>query len=203
MQGQKAVTMTYIGDGGSSIGDFHEGLNFAAVRNAPFVLVIENNKFAYSTPNRLQFACESLVDRAVGYGIRGIKVFGNDVIEVYQACREAVEHARAGNGPVLIEAETMRMRGHSEHDPHEYVPQELLEEWTGKDPILLYRKYLTGNRIFTAKALDEIDAEVKLEVDEAAEWAESQPFPEPESAGEGVFFEGEIPGDRRLSWPSR
>ena len=203
MQRKDVVSMTYIGDGGSSIGDFHEGLNFAAVHKVPFVLVIENNQFAYSTPNRLQFACESLVDRAKGYGMRGIKVFGNDVVEVYQAAREAVEHARSGKGPVLIEAETMRMRGHSEHDPHEYVPRELLDEWSKKDPIQLYRDYLIKKKVFTKKALDKVDEEVRAEVDEAAEWAEAQPFPEPEEAAEGVFFEGEIPAEGRLSWPSR
>jgi TPP-dependent pyruvate/acetoin dehydrogenase alpha subunit len=203
MQGRKIVTMTYIGDGGSSIGDFHEGLNFAAVHKAPFVLVIENNQFAYSTPNRLQFACENLADRAVGYGIRGMKVFGNDVIEVYQACKEAVGWARAGNGPVLIEAETMRMRGHSEHDAHEYVPPEMLERWAKKDPILLYRKYLTKHGLLTSGRLDKLEAEARLEVDEAAEWAEQQPFPDAESAAEGVYFEGEMPRDRRLSWLSR
>jgi TPP-dependent pyruvate/acetoin dehydrogenase alpha subunit len=203
MQGKKIVTMTYIGDGGSSIGDIHEGLNFAAVRKVPFVLIIENNQFAYSTPNRLQFACENLADRAIGYGIRGMKIFGNDVIEVYQACKEAVEWARAGNGPVLIEAETMRMRGHSEHDAHEYVPREMLEKWVKKDPIQLYRKYLTKNAILNDRQVDRIDEEVRAEVDEAAEWAERQPFPEPESAEEGVYYEGEIPDDRRLSWQSR
>ncbi|HUX08935.1 MAG TPA: thiamine pyrophosphate-dependent dehydrogenase E1 component subunit alpha [Acidobacteriota bacterium] len=203
MQGHNIVTMTYIGDGGSSIGDFHEGLNFAAVRKAPFVLIIENNQFAYSTPNRLQFACESLADRAIGYGMRGMKIFGNDVIEVYQACKEAVVWARAGNGPVLIEAETMRMRGHSEHDAHEYVPKEMLEEWARKDPIAINRNYLTKHKIFIVKQLDKIDEEIRREVDEAAEWAESQPFPEPESVEEGVYYEGEIPGDRRLSWLSR
>lgn len=203
MQGENAVAMTYIGDGGSSIGDFHEGLNFAAVRKAPFVLIIENNQFAYSTPNRLQFACEKLSDRSIGYGIRGLKIFGNDIIEVYQACKEAAEWARLGNGPVLIEAETMRMRGHSEHDPHEYVPRQMLEEWSERDPIQACRKYLLKYRLSSAKDLDSLDKELQREVDEAAEWAESQPFPEPESAAEGVFFEGDVPEGGGLSWQSR
>jgi TPP-dependent pyruvate/acetoin dehydrogenase alpha subunit len=135
--------------------------------------------------------------------MRGMKIFGNDVLEVYQACKEAVEYARAGNGPVLIEAETMRMRGHSEHDPHEYVPAEMLERWAKRDPIELYRKYLTDNRIFTEKALDGIDEEIRKEVNEAAEWAEAQPFPKPDSAAEGVYYEGDLPENRRLSWLSR
>lgn len=203
MLGEPVVAMTYIGDGGSSIGDFHEGLNFASVRRAPFVLIIENNQFAYSTPNRLQFACENLCDRAVGYGIRGMKVFGNDVVEVYQACSEAVEWARAGNGPVLIEAETMRMRGHSEHDPHEYVPRELLEEWSRRDPIQLFRAYVLKYRIAAAKDLDKLTTEIRREVDKAADWAETQPFPEAESAAGDVYFEGDIPEAGGLSWQSR
>ena len=203
MLGENVVAMTYIGDGGSSIGDFHEGLNFAAVHKIPFVLVIENNQFAYSTPSRLQFACENLSDRALGYGIRGMKVFGNDVIEVYQACKEAVEWARSGQGPVLIEAETMRMKGHSEHDPHEYVPREMLDEWAEKDPIKLYRSYLTEHKILSENELGNIDSDVKKAVDEAAEWAEAQPLPNPESAAEDVYFEDDLPESGSLSWPSR
>lgn len=200
MMGENVVAMTYIGDGGSSIGDFHEGLNFAAVHKAPFVLVIENNQYAYSTPNRLQFACENLSDRAVGYGIRGMKVFGNDVIQVYQAAREAVEWARSGKGPVLMECETMRMRGHSEHDPHEYVPAKMLEEWAKRDPVALYRKHLTSNGIFTAKQLAKIDEEVKAEVDDAADWAEQQPFPQPESVLDGVYCQSDQ-GEEEVSRP--
>jgi TPP-dependent pyruvate/acetoin dehydrogenase alpha subunit len=187
MQGEDAVAMTYIGDGGSSIGDFHEGLNFAAVHKAPFVLVIENNQYAYSTPTKLQFKCENLSDRAVGYGIKGMKAFGADVVKVYQAAKEAVDHARSGRGPVLLELETMRFRGHSEHDNFEYVPRKLLKKWEPYDPVRLYRNYLLENNIFTKKKLDNIDDAVRQKVDEAAEWAYEQPFPEGESILEGLY----------------
>ena len=110
------VALTYIGDGGASIGDFHEGLNLAAVRKLPVVLIVENNQFAYSTPVSVQYACKRLVDRAIGYGIPGELVDGNDVTAVYQVCKRAVDRARSGDGPTLIEAVTIRVRGHSEHD---------------------------------------------------------------------------------------
>jgi len=191
MQGENIVTLTFIGDGASSIGDFHEGLNFAAVHNAPFVLVIENNQYAYSTPNSLQFKCEELVSRAKGYGIRGMKGLGADVIEVYQLAKEAIEHARSGKGPVLLELETMRYHGHSEHDNHEYVPESVYEEWKDKDPVDMIRTFCIGNDILSAKEQEKIDAEVKQEVDEAADWAWEQPFPEGESILDGVYFEEE------------
>jgi TPP-dependent pyruvate/acetoin dehydrogenase alpha subunit len=189
MQGENAVTMTFIGDGGSSIGDFHEGLNFAAVQNAPFVLVIENNQYAYSTPNTLQFKCAELVDRAKGYGIRGIKGLGADVIEAYQLAKEAVEHARSGKGPVLLELETMRFHGHSEHDNHEYVPDAVYEEWKDKDPFDLARKFLVDNNILSAKQVENIDKELREAVNKAADFAWNQPFPEGESILEGVYHE--------------
>lgn len=194
MLGKKVVSMTYIGDGGTSIGDFHEGLNFAAVHDAPFVLVIENNQYAYSTPNRLQFRCKQLVDRALGYGIKGKRVFGADVVTVYQAAREAVEHARDGKGPVLLECVTMRVHGHSEHDSHEYVPPELLEYWAQYDPIELNRRYLLEFKVLSKKEMAAIDEEVKEEVDDAAEWAEKQPFPEGASITDGIWCEERADG---------
>lgn len=189
MQGENAVTMTFIGDGGTSIGDFHEGLNFAAVQDAPFVLVIENNQYAYSTPNTMQFKCEELIDRAKGYGIRGMKGLGADVIETYQLAKEAVDHARSGKGPVLLELETMRYHGHSEHDNHEYVPESVYEKWKDKDPVDLVRAFVLNNDILSENQIDRINEELRTEVDEAAEWAWNQPFPEGESILEGVYHE--------------
>ncbi len=138
--GQKIVAMTWIGDGGSSTGAFHEGLNFAAVEKAPLVLVIENNQWAYSTPVSRQAAVRDLAGRARAYGIEGQVVDGNDVVEMWSAAREAVARARNGGGPVLIEAKTMRMTGHAQHDAAEYVPREMFEYWKARDPIDLYRK---------------------------------------------------------------
>jgi TPP-dependent pyruvate/acetoin dehydrogenase alpha subunit len=132
---QPIVVMNYIGDGGSQTGEFHEGVNFAAVRKLPFVLIIENNQYAYSTPNALEFACKRLSDRALGYGCFGETVDGTDLEAVYRACKTAVDRARTGLGPSLVECVTMRMRGHAEHDDASYVPKSMVEEWKKKDPI--------------------------------------------------------------------
>ncbi|MCZ6778979.1 MAG: thiamine pyrophosphate-dependent dehydrogenase E1 component subunit alpha [Acidobacteriota bacterium] len=187
MNGRKQVAMNYIGDGGSSIGEFHEGLNFAAVYKVPFVLIIENNQFAYSTPTHLQYACKDLVDRAVGYGVHGEMVDGNDVLAVYGVCKRAVERARDGGGPTLIEAKTMRMRGHSEHDDQFYVPKELLGEWRQRDPIMRFEKYLQDHNLLPETIRREIEREVLAEIDDAADFAERSPLPEGPEALEGVY----------------
>jgi len=189
IRGRKQVAMNYIGDGGSSIGDFHEGLNFAAVYKVPFVLIVENNQYAYSTPSRLQYACKDLVDRAVAYGVHGEMVDGNDVLAVYSVCKRAVERARAGEGPTLIESKSMRMRGHSEHDDHFYVPKQIMEEWRGRDPIERYEKYLAGRSLLPEQIRHEIEREVTAEIDEAVEFAENSPLPEGPEAAEGVYAE--------------
>src|SRR5258706_8787592 len=121
--------MNYIGDGGAETGEFHEGVNFAGVKKLPFVLIIENNQYAYSTPNELEFACKQLSDRAAGYGCFGETIDGTDVVAVYTSCAKAVKRAREGKGPSLIETLTMRMRGHAEHDDASYVPKPILEKW--------------------------------------------------------------------------
>jgi TPP-dependent pyruvate/acetoin dehydrogenase alpha subunit len=187
MQGSKGVTMNYIGNGGSQVGDFHEGLNFAAVQKAPFVLFIENNQYAYSTPNTLQYACEKLSDRAKGYGIPGYHIDGTNVLEVFETSHKAVTRARAGEGPTLIEAVSMRMRGHSEHDDHKYVPPHLLEEWALKDPLKRYESFLFDKGLLDEKSVREMDQKVDIEIEEAVQFAEDSPSPEPESALEGVY----------------
>ena len=143
MQKKDLVAMTWIGDGGTSTGAFHEGLNFAAVQKLPLVVVAENNGWAYSTPFRKQTAARCLADKAAAYGIPGDQVDGNDVLAVYDAARRAVDRARSGGGPTLIEAMTYRMKGHAEHDAQAYVPKAELEEWRAKDPI---ERYSTGAR---------------------------------------------------------
>ncbi len=188
--GQKIVAMTWIGDGGTSTGAFHEGLNFAAAQNAPFVLVVENNQWAYSTPVQRQVPLHDLADRARAYGIAGYIVDGNDVIAVYQTAKEAVERARAGEGPVLIEAKTMRMKGHAQHDPAEYVPKEMFDHWKARDPLDRYEKYLTENKLWDSKTKAEMDARIERELKEDLEFAESSPFPPPELAEQGVYCEG-------------
>jgi pyruvate dehydrogenase E1 component alpha subunit len=176
---QDRVALTWIGDGGSNVGDFHEGLNFAGVLRLPFVLILENNKWAYSTPIEFQTAAADFACRAQGYGIPSAKVEGNDVLAVHDVTREAVERARGGAGPTLIEANTMRMRGHAIHDDAKYVPREMLAEWEKRDPIAGF-----AARLRTAKILDDaiakrIDAEVKVEVEEQTQDALAQPPADP------------------------
>lgn len=186
-QGQNAVVMTYIGDGGSSTGECHEALNYAAVMKAPLVLFIENNQWAYSTPTRMQTACTEFVDRAVGYGVHGESVDGNDVLAVYEITRRSVERARAGLGTTIIEAHTMRMQGHAAHDDHKYVPRELLAEWAMKDPIDRYVSWLLERRLLTAAEIDGMEAELLRYLDDEVEAARNSPPPESGWAPGGVF----------------
>jgi TPP-dependent pyruvate/acetoin dehydrogenase alpha subunit len=188
--GQKIVAMTWIGDGGTSTGVFHEGMNFAAVQCAPLVCIVENNQWAYSTPVKRQVPIRDLAERAKAYGIASMIVDGNDVVAVYQVAKDAVERCRAGNGPVLIEAKTHRMRGHAQHDPAEYVPKAMKEFWTAQDPIARYEKYLTENRLWDEKKKAEIDARIERELDEDQKFAEESPPPPPELAEQGVFCDG-------------
>jgi TPP-dependent pyruvate/acetoin dehydrogenase alpha subunit len=185
--GQNIVALTWIGDGGSSTGAFHEGLGLAAAQKAPFVLIVENNQWAYSTPVSRQVPVKNLADRAVSYGIASTIVDGNDVVAVYNAAKDAVAECRAGRGPHLIEVKTMRMRGHAQHDPAEYVPKEMFEYWKARDPILLYEKYLTENRVWDEKTKSEIDARIERELDVEQKFAEDSPMPPPEFAEVGVY----------------
>jgi TPP-dependent pyruvate/acetoin dehydrogenase alpha subunit len=188
--GQNIVTLTWIGDGGSSTGAFHEGLNFAAAQRAPFVLILENNQWAYSTPVSRQVPLKNLADRGRAYGITSKTVDGNDVLAVYNATKDAVDDCRAGNGPVLIEVKTMRMKGHAQHDPAEYVPKGMFEHWKARDPITLYEKYLTENKVWDAKKKSEIDARIERELDVEQKFAEDSPSPPPELAERGVYCDG-------------
>jgi len=188
--GQNIVALTWIGDGGSSTGAFHEGLGLAASQRAPFVLIIENNQWAYSTPVSRQVPIQNLADRGAAYGIASVIVDGNDVVAVYQASKEAVNECRAGRGPRIIEVKTMRMRGHAQHDPAEYVPKEMFDYWKARDPLTLYEKYLTENKIWDAAAKSEIDARIERELDVEQKFAEDSPLPPPELAEEGVYCDG-------------
>ena len=188
--GQKLVTMTWIGDGGTSTGAFHEGMNLAAAQHAPFVCVVENNQWAYSTPVARQVPLKNLADRARAYGIPSYVVDGNDVVAVYQTTKEAVERARAGEGPVLVESKTMRMRGHAQHDAAAYVPPEMFEYWKARDPLNRYEAWLTEHKVWDKKAKAEIDARIERELKEDLEVAESSPLPKPEEAERGVYCEG-------------
>jgi pyruvate dehydrogenase E1 component alpha subunit/2-oxoisovalerate dehydrogenase E1 component alpha subunit len=187
MQKKDIVTMTWIGDGGTSTGAFHEGINFAAVQKLPLVVVAENNGWAYSTPFKKQTAAKSLVDKAIAYGIPGEQVDGNDVLAVYGVARRAVDLARSGGGPTLIEAMTYRMKGHAEHDAQAYVPKEELEEWKRRDPIERYARVLIESGDATAEELGAIDRAVIDEIDREAEAAEKSPLPDPAIAFQNVY----------------
>lgn len=187
IRGEKKVAAACTGDGGTSRGDFHEGMNFAAVRKLPIVFICNNNQYAYSTPLQLQMAIKNIADRALAYNIPSKIVDGNNVVAVYTAAKEAYEIARNGGGPTFIECKTMRMHGHSEHDSAKYVPRELLEEWKKKDPILHMENYLLENTISKREELEDIDTRVKKEVDEAEAFAEESPYPDPEECLKGVY----------------
>ena len=189
--GQKIVAMTWIGDGGSSTGVFHEGLNFAAVQKAPFVLVLENNQWAYSTPVRRQVPLENLADRAKAYGIPSYIVDGNDVVAVYGTAKEAVDRARNGEGPILIEVKTFRRMGHAQHDPAEYVPKDMRAYWEGRDPIALYEKYLTAEKLLDEKSKKEIGDKIDQLLSKERDLAENSPMPPPEFAEHGVYCTGD------------
>jgi pyruvate dehydrogenase E1 component alpha subunit/2-oxoisovalerate dehydrogenase E1 component alpha subunit len=187
MNGRRTVALTWIGDGGTSTGAFHEGLNLACVQKAPLVLIVENNGWAYSTPTARQTANPRFVDRAKAYGCFGEQVDGNDVLAVYEATRTAVQRARQGLGPTLIEALTMRMKGHAEHDDMKYVPKEQVDAWALRDPIALYEKFLVDRGIATGD-LESIARRVDEELVMELASAEASPMPEAHSGTTDVYF---------------
>src|SRR6202163_1673712 len=189
--GQKIVAMTWIGDGGSSTGVFHEGLNFAATQKAPFVLILENNGWAYSTPVRRQVPLENLADRGKAYGITSYIVDGNDVVAMYKTAKEAVDRARAGEGPILIEAKSMRMRGHAQHDAADYVPKEMPEYWEKRDPIARHEKFLMEQKLLDAKSKKDIETKIDTLLQADRDFAENSPMPPPEFAEKGVYCTGD------------
>ena len=189
--GQKIVTMTWIGDGGTSTGVFHEGLNLAAVQKAPFVLIVENNQWAYSTPVEKQSRAAG--SRRPRQGLRHRRAPSWTATTCWPSSAPRAKrfrYARAGNGPVLIEAKTMRMRGHAQHDAAEYVPKAMLESWKKRDPLDRFEKFLTEKKLWDAKTKKEIDERIAREIRADVEFAENSPFPPPESAAEGVYCEG-------------
>ena len=185
--GDELVAMAWIGDGATSTGAFHEGLNFAAVQRLPLVVVAEDNKYAYSTPISQQMAIARIDERAAAYGIPHEMVDGNDILAVYDVAKRMVDRARSGQGASLIGIDTMRMQGHAQHDDARYVPKDLLERWTARDPIALYRKHLIDTGVASAKELDEIDAMTKNYAAEEAQLAEESPMPDPASVTRGVY----------------
>jgi len=200
MRREQRVAMTFFGEGSTANGQWHEAMNFAGIHALPVVFILENNQFAYSTPNELEFAADP-VSRAATYGFPGVKVDGNDVEAVFEAARSAAERARRGGGPTLIECETMRMHGHGAHDDMRYVPDEMFEEWSRRDPIELYAKRLVDEYGVSEDEVESIRAEVREYVAECASRALSSPMPEPSEAFEGVFADSwrEL-GDGHAPW---
>jgi TPP-dependent pyruvate/acetoin dehydrogenase alpha subunit len=182
------VGLVYVGDGATSTGAFHEGINFAAVQRCPLVVIVENNLYAYSTPTSKQCAAERLADKAAGYGIPGVRADGNDVVAAYEATRDAVARARRGEGVTLIELMTYRRKGHAEHDNQSYVPAGEIDRWAREnDPLDRFLQRLTGTEGVAASELEAIDTRVQAEIDDATDIAEKSPAPEPRDSLVGVY----------------
>jgi TPP-dependent pyruvate/acetoin dehydrogenase alpha subunit len=185
------VAVAWSGDGAMARGDAHEAMNLAGVRKLPVVFIVDNNQYAYSTPNRLEFACEHLADRAAAYGFEGVVVDGCDVLTVYREAHAAIEKARAGGGPTVLELVTLRMEGHAVHDDAFYVPREMLEHWKEKDPIERHRRWLKESGVLGEAVDDEITVEVKKLLNEAMKRAEESPLPDAADLDTGVYADPE------------
>ncbi len=187
MRKEDRVGLVYVGDGATSTGAFHEGINFAAVQRCPLVVVVENNGYAYSTPLRKQTAAKQLVDKAIGYGIAGEQADGNDVIATYEATKRAVDRARSGGGVTLVELITYRRKGHAEHDNQSYVPAGEIDRWASEnDPVDRYVKRLLDGGVSQTE-LAAIDARVQKEIDSATDEADASPMPDPTDSLVGVY----------------
>jgi TPP-dependent pyruvate/acetoin dehydrogenase alpha subunit len=184
---QDRVSLAYCGDGSTSEGNFHESLNIAAVMRLPAIFIVENNQYAYSTPVRLQSAVKEYAVKAQAYGMPGVTVDGTDVLAVYDATSEAVARARAEGGPSLIECVTMRMHGHAEHDPADYVPREMLEEWQKRDPVVLFENVLLEHGIIDEETAGKMREAARRKAIEARKKALADPLPDPATVEQGVY----------------
>ena len=187
MKRQPNVYIAFTGDGATSPGDFYEGLNLASIHKLPLVVIIENNQFAYSTPIHKQMPVERVSDRGPAFNLYTDVAFGNDVFNVIRHAKKAIDHARSGKGPALLEFLTFRRRGHGEHDDASYVSQQARDYWAARDPIKLYEEYLLGKGGLTPTALEATETECTIIVDDAVRYADSLPFPKPESATTRLF----------------
>lgn len=184
---QDHVVLGYFGEGAASVGDTHEAMNFAGIHKLPVVFLCENNFYAYSVPVEKQMAIQDVADRALAYGFPGTTCYGNDLLAVTHATRQAIDRARRGEGPTLIEFKTYRWHGHSEHDKAFYRSEEELLEWKSRDPIPQFETYLREKRVLADEYLGEVTQRIKREIDEAVKFAEENPYPEPESALEDLY----------------
>ncbi len=189
-KGERRVAMAICGDGSTSNGRWHEALNWSAVHQLPVVWVVNNNQYAYSTPNPLEFHVPTIAERAVAYGMPGIRVDGGDVVEVFETALEAVERARDGGGPSLIESVSLRWRGHAGHDPAKYMPDELLQRYMAeKDPVRNFEEYLLAEGVVTKEDIGEVQERVEQAFKEGYEYAQASPFPEPGDVTKGLWVE--------------
>ncbi|MBV8731187.1 MAG: thiamine pyrophosphate-dependent dehydrogenase E1 component subunit alpha [Acidobacteriia bacterium] len=186
-QQKQGVVFCYFGDGATSRGDWHEGLNFASVQKLPVVFICNNNQYAYSTPLNKQMAIENVADRAAAYAMPGEIVDGNDVLAIYEAAGRAVAYARSGHGPFLLECKTFRMTGHSAHDAADYVPKTLWDKWGKLDPLTRLESQMLEMGWTTVPDLEQQRARMRREVDEAVAWAENSPYPDASTLLEGVY----------------
>jgi 2-oxoisovalerate dehydrogenase E1 component len=195
LKGTRQVVATFVGDGATSEGDFHEAANLAAVWNLPVIIVVENNHYGLSTPTSEQYACTDLAERAVGYGMYGAVVDGNDYLAVYEAVRAAADRARRGDGPSLLEFKTFRMRGHEEASGMDYVPKELFDEWGKKDPVLRFEGFLIEQGLFTSESARDVRTELKQQIDALVEDALAAPEPDstPERELADVYAPSAVP----------
>jgi pyruvate dehydrogenase E1 component alpha subunit len=186
-RGEDKVALAFCGDGSTSRADWHESLNMAGVLKLPCIFVVENNQFAYSTPLSLQTASGDFAGKASAYGMPGTKVDGTDVLAVYDAVAEAVALARAGEGPSLVEGVTMRMHGHAEHDPADYVPKAMFEEWSKKDPVQLFENVLLDAGVLDEDTVKQIREDTRQQAIAARRKALADPMPDPSTVEEGMY----------------
>ena len=184
---ESRVAIGWFGEGASARGDAHESMTFAGVKRLPMVFICDNNQWAYSTPSHLEFATEHVADRAQAYGFDGIVVDGTDVLAVYREAKRAIEKARAGGGPTLIECMTLRMEGHAVHDDAFYVPKDMFEEWAKADPVERFRTWLKDNADLREEEEDEIASDIKKLLNDAIKRADESPFPDGATTLTGVY----------------
>jgi len=189
MLGKDDICFAYSGDGASSTGAWHEAVTLAGVHKLGIVYVVQNNLWAESVPYRLQCAAENLAEKACGYGFPGVVVDGNDLLAVYRAAQEAIQRARSGKGPTLIECKTYRWYGHSEIDPAKYRSKEEVEAWKKRDPVAHFENHLRGEKILTEDMKKKIEASIKDEIDQAVAEVEKMPYPDPEEATQHIYAE--------------
>jgi 2-oxoisovalerate dehydrogenase E1 component len=197
---ENKVTVVFNGDGGTSQGDFHESINVAAVWDLPVIFVIENNGYGLSTPSNEQFRCKQFIDKAIGYGIEGVQVDGNNILEVYDKVKELAESLRKKPRPILLECMTFRMRGHEEASGTKYVPKELMETWAKKDPLDNYEKYLLKEEVIDQKTVDATRKKVKKWIDDGLATAFDEPLPEADTEKE--FYDVYAPFVQEVVNPS-